>query len=169
MGAVVSAVEGEVAQSGEVTLDPVEEAGIGRHVGQLQVVGLRPLPDPGVFLGRQVRAVVVHDDGDARLGRLQAAQIAAERQELGPVLRRLHVPVETATVHVQRPEQVPDSLDALVGGPLPAPPRVIGRTLLTAPSTCATGPRPRPAKAGITVDPDINSQPTTTSKARDQP
>ena len=44
MGAVVSAVEREVAQSGEVTLDPVEEAGIGRHGGQLQVVGLRPLP-----------------------------------------------------------------------------------------------------------------------------
>ena len=29
--------------------------------------------------------------------------------------------------------------------------------------------RPRLAKAGITVDSDINSQPTTTSKARDQP
>jgi len=50
MGAVVSAVEGEVAQSGKVTLDSVEEAGIGRYVGQLQVVGLCPLPDPGVFL-----------------------------------------------------------------------------------------------------------------------
>ena len=37
MGAEVSAVEGAVAQSGEVTLDSVEEAGIGRHIGQLQV------------------------------------------------------------------------------------------------------------------------------------
>src|SRR5690349_1541634 len=38
------------------------------------------------------------------------------------------------TVHVQRPEQVPDSLSALVGGLLPALPRVIGRTLLVAPN-----------------------------------
>ena len=36
------------------------------------------------------------------------------------------------------------------------------------PSTGATGSRPRPAKARITVAPDINSQPVTTSKARDQ-
>jgi hypothetical protein len=99
-------------------------------------------------------------------GRVQAAQIAAEPQELGPeiglVLRRLHVLVETVTVHVQRPEQAPDSLGALVGGPLPTLPDA-------APSTCAIGSCPQPAKAGITVDPGINTQPTTTSKARDQP
>jgi hypothetical protein len=47
---VVSAIEREVAQSGEVTLDPVEEAGIGRHLGQLQVAGLGPLPAQVSFL-----------------------------------------------------------------------------------------------------------------------
>jgi hypothetical protein len=36
-------------------------------------------------------------------------------------------------------------------------------------STCATGSRARPAKTAITVDPDINRRPATTSKARDQP
>ena len=77
-----------------------------------------------------MRAVGVHDDGDAHLGRVQAAQIAAELQELGPVLRRLHMPVATVSVHVQRPVQVPDSLGARVGGPLPAPPRIISRTVL---------------------------------------
>lgn len=37
------------------------------------------------------------------------------------------------------------------------------------PSSCATGSRPRPAKAGVTVDIDINSRPATTSKVRNQP
>ena len=37
------------------------------------------------------------------------------------------------------------------------------------PSTGATGSRPRPAKARITADPEINSRPAVTSKAPDQP
>ena len=36
---VVGAVEGEIAQRGEVALDPVEVARVGRGVGQLDVVG----------------------------------------------------------------------------------------------------------------------------------
>jgi hypothetical protein len=36
------------------------------------------------------------------------------------------------------------------------------------PSTCATRSRPRPAKTKITVDPDTNNQPATTSKGCDQ-
>jgi hypothetical protein len=40
---------------------------------------------------------------------------------------------------------------------------------LPLPPACAAGSRSRPAKTGITVGPDINSQPATTSKTRDQP
>ena len=51
---VVSAVKGEIAQGGEVALDPVEPAGVGRHVGELDVVGLGPGPDPFVGAAGQV-------------------------------------------------------------------------------------------------------------------
>ena len=60
---MVGAVEGEVAQGGELCLDPVEPGG------------------------------VVADDGDADFGRVEAAQVAAELQELAPVLGLLDVPI----------------------------------------------------------------------------
>jgi hypothetical protein len=42
---VVGAVEGEVAQGGELGFDAVEPAGVERDVGQLDVVGLDVLAD----------------------------------------------------------------------------------------------------------------------------
>ena len=39
-------------------------------------------PDAAVLLGRQVRAEVVHHDGDAHIGRVEAAQEAAEARTL---------------------------------------------------------------------------------------
>jgi hypothetical protein len=47
MSAVVGAVQGEAAQRGEPGLDPVEPAGAGRRVGQLDVVRCGPVADPG--------------------------------------------------------------------------------------------------------------------------
>src|SRR5512132_501424 len=54
----MSAVIGEVARRGELGLDPVEPAGVGRRVGQLDVVRCGPAADPGVVAGGQVRAEV---------------------------------------------------------------------------------------------------------------
>ena len=45
VGGVVGAVEREVAQRGELGLDPVQPRRVERHVGELDVVRLRPLPD----------------------------------------------------------------------------------------------------------------------------
>ena len=45
---VVGAVKGEVAQRGELRLDSVQPGRVGRHVGELDVVRRRPVPDPGV-------------------------------------------------------------------------------------------------------------------------
>jgi hypothetical protein len=56
---VVRAVEGEVAQAGELRLDAVQPAGVERDVGQLDVVGGGPVADAVVGLGGQVRAEVV--------------------------------------------------------------------------------------------------------------
>ncbi len=62
VGLVVGAVEGEVAKAGELRFDPVQPAGVERHVGELDVVGVGVVTDPGVGLGGQVRAEVVQDD-----------------------------------------------------------------------------------------------------------
>jgi hypothetical protein len=51
---VVRAVETEVAQRGELGLDAVEPAGVVRGVGELDVVGSRPLAYPGVGLRRRM-------------------------------------------------------------------------------------------------------------------
>ena len=39
MGGVIGAVEREVAQAGELRLDPVQPAGVERNVDQFDVVG----------------------------------------------------------------------------------------------------------------------------------
>jgi len=67
---VVGAVEGEVAQGGELGLDAVQPGPVERDVGELDVVRLGSVPDSGIDLGREVRRVVVHDDRDADLGRV---------------------------------------------------------------------------------------------------
>ena len=51
VGVVVGAVEREVAQGGELGLDPVEPGAVERDVGQLDVVRRRLLTDPGIGLG----------------------------------------------------------------------------------------------------------------------
>jgi len=59
---VVGAVEGEVAQAGELRLDAVEPARVERHVDEFDVVGVGVVADARVGLGGQVRAEVVQDD-----------------------------------------------------------------------------------------------------------
>src|SRR5207249_8093087 len=51
---VVGAVEGEVAQRGELGFDAVQPGGVGRGVGDLGVVRRRPPPGALVFAGGQV-------------------------------------------------------------------------------------------------------------------
>lgn len=91
---VVSAVEGEVAQRGELRLDAVQPGRVGRHVGELGVVRRRPVTNPGVGLGGQVRTEVVQHDRDPHVRRVQATQVAGEGEELGAPFAGLDVPVE---------------------------------------------------------------------------
>src|SRR3954453_16473888 len=51
VGGVVGAVEGEVAQGGELGLDAVEPGAVERGVGELDVVRLRPPADSVVGAG----------------------------------------------------------------------------------------------------------------------
>jgi hypothetical protein len=46
--------------------------------------------------------------------------------DLGPVLGRLHVPAEVIAVHVQRGEEIVDTLNALIGGPTASTSRAVG-------------------------------------------
>lgn len=65
VAAVIGAIEAEVAQAGELTLDAVEPTGVGRHV---TLLAARPLAHPLVGLGAPllgrldvpVEAVLVH-------------------------------------------------------------------------------------------------------------
>src|ERR1700760_4819907 len=65
MAGVVGPVEGEVPQSPGMRFDAVQPGRIRRRVGDLGVVRLRPVPDPGVRGRAEVRAEVVADDRDA--------------------------------------------------------------------------------------------------------
>ena len=56
---VVAAVEGEVAQRGELGLDAVEPRAVERHVGQFDVVRRRPVADPGVGGGGAMQNTAV--------------------------------------------------------------------------------------------------------------
>lgn len=114
VAAVVCAVQREVAQGGGLGLDPVQPRAVGRRVGEFDV-GLGPVAYPGVLLGGQVRGEVGQHDRDADLGRVEAAQVAAELQEPRAVLPRLDVAVELVLAQVVGGEQVPDPVWA--GGP----------------------------------------------------
>ncbi len=84
---VVGALEGEVAQRGELGLDAVEPGAVEGHVDQPDVVHRRPLTDPAVGLGGQVGAKVVQHDLDPHVGRVQRAQVAAKvRNSVRPLL-----------------------------------------------------------------------------------
>jgi hypothetical protein len=61
---MIGAVQGEVAQRGELRLDPVQMTGVGWSIGKLDVVGSSPAPHLPVSPGRQVRRVVVQYDRD---------------------------------------------------------------------------------------------------------
>jgi hypothetical protein len=63
-----------------------------------------------------VRGVVVADDRDAHVRRIQAAQVAAQLQELGALLAGLDVPEQSVAGQVVDGEQVPDAVVAVVGG-----------------------------------------------------
>jgi hypothetical protein len=107
----------------ELDLDPVQPAGVGGHVDQLDVVGLGPVAGSGVDLGREVRAVVVHHGGGAGLWWVEGAQIAGELHERGTVLFHLDVAVELVLVEVVGGHEVSDTVVAGGGGP-PASPSV---------------------------------------------
>ena len=108
--AVVGAIEGEVAQGLELRFDPIQPAGVGRDVGQLHVVGLGPVAHPGVDLGREVRAEVIQNDGDADVGWVKGAQVAAELQEPGAVLGDFDVAIHLVRVQVVGRQEVPDAV-----------------------------------------------------------
>lgn len=95
---VVGAIEGEAAQRGELGLDAVEPGAGGRGVGDLDVVVRSPGGDPLTSLRGQVRGEVFANDRDADLRRVEAAQVAAEFQELRPPLDRLDVAVSLSLV-----------------------------------------------------------------------
>ena len=80
---------------------PVPPGGVAAdHAGLPGVVRRRPVPDAGVGLGRRVRAEVVEHDRDPDLGRVQAARVAHEGQELGAALALGDVPVEPVGAQV---------------------------------------------------------------------
>jgi hypothetical protein len=114
---VIGAFQGEVAQRGELRLDPVQPGSIRRHIGQLDVVGRSPLADPRVVTGRQVRAVVVQHQAEPHPGRVQGPQVAQEHQELPTALARLDVPVEPVAAQVVGGQQVPYAVRAGGGRP----------------------------------------------------
>jgi hypothetical protein len=114
MTVVIGAVEGEVAQRGELGLDPVEPGAVEQHVGEFDVVRRRPVTDAPVGPGRPVWAEVVAHDRDPHPGRVQRAQVAAEGQELGAVLTQLDVAVEPIGGQVVAGPQMPDPVRAVV-------------------------------------------------------
>ena len=105
---VVGAVQGEVAQRLELGLDPVQPRGVGRGVGELDVVGGRPLGHSRVIAGRQVGAEVVQHDAQPYPGWVQGSQIPQEDQELAAPLTGLDVAVQPVAAQVVGGQQVPD-------------------------------------------------------------
>lgn len=52
---MIGAVQGKIAQAGELRFDVVEPRAVVRRVGQFHVVRRRPGPDPGIGGRGQVR------------------------------------------------------------------------------------------------------------------
>ena len=107
MAGVVGAVEGEVPQRRELSLDAVQPGRIRGRVRELDVARRSPVADAAVAGGGQVRAEVVADDRDAGGGWVEGAQVAAELQEPGPGLARLEVPEQPVLAQLAVGEQVP--------------------------------------------------------------
>lgn len=90
----VGAVQREVAQSGELRFDPVQPGAVKRDVGEFDVVGHSPVPDPAIGPGGPVRGEVIQDDADPHLWWVQGTEVAAESEKLRPGLGLLDVAVE---------------------------------------------------------------------------
>ncbi|WSR66993.1 hypothetical protein OG452_34620 [Streptomyces sp. NBC_01197] len=78
------------------------------------------------------------NDREPHLGRVEAAQVAAELQELRPPLDRLDVAIELVLAQVQGREQVAHPAVAVVGRPPPAARFTVGVLMLAT----AFGPLP---------------------------
>lgn len=96
---------------------PLSQDEFGRGIGDLDVVRVSPGADALAPFRGQVRGEGVGHDRDPDVGRVEAAQVAAEFQELGALLDQLDVAVELVLAQVQGGEQVPDSAVAVVGRP----------------------------------------------------
>src|SRR5690349_23969729 len=79
-------------------------------------------------MGREV----VADDRDLDIGRVEGAQIAAELQELRPVLARLDVPIKLVFAQLVGGEQVPYPGGAPVGSAAAGPRLAAGLFVLAA-------------------------------------
>ncbi len=99
---VVGVVDDELVDRPEVTLDPIQEAGVGRGEDQFDVVLLGPGPDVGGLVGGEV----VGDQVDPDLRLLAHPDLAVERQDLVAALVRAHAAVQAVGVHVVGAEPV---------------------------------------------------------------
>ena len=99
---VVGVVDDELVDRPEVTLDPVQEAGVGRGEHKFDVVLLGPGPDVGGLVGGEV----VGDQLDPDLRLVAHPDLAVERQDLVAALVRAHPAVQAVGVHVVGAEQV---------------------------------------------------------------
>jgi hypothetical protein len=82
VAAIVAAVEGEVADRGELALDPVQPRGVAGCVNQLDVVGRAPRDDLGLAVG----SVVVTNQVKLP-GREATAQLLQKSRNCGQRLR----------------------------------------------------------------------------------
>ena len=99
---VVGVVDDELVDRPEVTLDPVQEAGVGGGEHELDVVVLGPLADVRGLVGGEV----VGDQVDPDLRPVAHPDLAVERQDLVAALVRAQPAVQTVGVHVVGAEQV---------------------------------------------------------------
>ena len=137
---MVGAVEGEVAQGGELGFDPVQPAGVERDVGQLDVVGRGPVADPASSLVERCGLKLSSTMAMRTWVGYRRAQIAAERQELGAALAAVDVPVQPVAAQVVGGQEVPDAVRSGEGGPAPPTPGSLRLACrLGAPTACRGG------------------------------
>lgn len=105
-----------------------------------------------------MRAEGVEHDGDAHLGRIEAAQVSAEGQEGGPVLRDLDVAVEAVLAQVVGSHEMAHAVRPFVGGPAPAPPGSVGGGLV---ASAAWGAHCLPGRGNRLRGPNSSMQMTT--------
>ena len=110
VGRVVAAVKGEVAQCGELALNPVQPRGVAGRVVQLDPVSAAPVGDLGLGVGFVVVADQIQlPDGEA------AAELFAEVEELRPPFAAPEPVEHLPRGQVQCGEHLPHSGMAVVG------------------------------------------------------